>query len=530
MLKGLLILLSLFLLMKVEARDTSNPYYDAVFLGEKNTQVYHGPLSPMVQRNEHLAQQLFFEDMWKEKHFFEITSPQFEEVNTIWFDELPAMSSCPNYYLKENIEYIRYLYRLISISYLFESLKEHARVAYSFGIDDKVCSLDWNKVFGQCKPKSLDMKSFVRRSKSRYLIDYDLLSSPQLNSSQRNEWLKNKTKALKKVPSGSIVDYRLKSFCEAKGCGDLSKAELKAALDESCKQDRLHIQKFCSEQDELYGLSHIRIPRELLSQSNVMRVINEGGFAQNCLNRYANLFRHREMKYEWLEGLFPHIKDQIEKEERKYKQGEVFLPGALKEFDDRGLAEFLFVTPTPTPAPTPVPTPKPTPKPVVAKVEPKPTPMPTPVPTPKPTPIPTPIPKPSEFELARLKLVKNKLDESKVNMPAFSQEFNFPDQVLKAVSVPLKDFQTREALEDLKRYDKLGTKQQPVRLLFLKLLIDQEEHKGLWNIISVLGDTFYVINDLEKKKIPVVVQIKNDASTGHIWQLVIVSERAFLKK
>ncbi len=528
MIKKSFLFLSLTFLLTAGAKEESNPYYDAVFLGEKKMGHYKGPLSPEVKINSHTATQMFLDDIYKKQYFYDITSPQLEEVQKIWFEDFPSMSSCPNYYLKSNIDYIRYLYRLITISYLFESLKEHARVAYSMGMDDKVCTLDWDKVFGQCKPVSKDMKAFVRRSKSRYLLDYQLLSTPQLSSSQRKAWLSEKERELKGTPENSIFNFRLKNYCAEKGCGSLDESDLRASLKNACQNDRMLVHQLCSEKDDLFGLSYYDLPRKVLSQSNVMRVINEGGFAKNCLDRYAVLFRNKEVHYPWLDGLFPQIYGQIKAENRKYQQGEVFLPGALKEFDDRGLTEFLFVTPTPTPIATPVPTPKPKPV-IVAKATPAPTPKPTPIPTPKPTPKPTPVPKPSEFELARIKLVKNGLKQSRVDMPKFSDEFNFPEQVLKAVSVPLRDFQTREALQDLKRYDKLGSKRQPVRLLFLKLLIDQEEHKGLWNIISVLGNTFYVINDLERKKVPVVVKLENDASTNHIWQLTIVKESTFLE-
>lgn len=114
-------------------------------------------------------------------------------------------------------------------------------------------------------------------------------------------------------------------------------------------------------------------------------------------------------------------------------------------------------------------------------------------------------------------------------MIAFQDELAFSEQMLKAIQAPLRDFQKQSVLRDFKRYDKLGSKGQPVRLLFLKLLIDQEAHKGLWNIIGILGDTFYVINDLERKSIPVVVQLQNNKSTGHRWQITILSETEFLK-
>ena len=129
-----------------------------------------------------------------------------------------------------------------------------------------------------------------------------------------------------------------------------------------------------------------------------------------------------------------------------------------------------------------------------------------------------------------MRLIKEKLEKSDVNMEVFKDEFTFSSQKLDAIAAPLQDFQKQAVLRDFKRYDKLGTKRQPVRLLFLKLLIDQESHKGLWNIINVLGDTFYVVNDLEKKSIPVVVKLHNDRSTGFKWQLTIISETEYLKK
>ena len=149
---------------------------------------------------------------------------------------------------------------------------------------------------------------------------------------------------------------------------------------------------------------------------------------------------------------------------------------------------------------------------------------------PKPTPKPTPKPELSEFEKAVTKLVRFQLKESDVDMEKFSTEYPHIKRLVKAISGPLKDYQTRKALNDMKKYDKLGSKAQPVRLLFLKLLIDQESHTGLWNIVSVLGDKFYVINDLDKKKFPVVIKLHNSAATDNRWQVTIVSERDFIKK
>jgi len=506
----------------------SNRYYDSVFLGEKDFESYQGPLDPAVIFQEHLATFTFLDQVFEDSYILDNVQDGIQDWEKTWFSELPAMSSCPNFFLNENIDYIRYLYRLISISYLFESTKEHAAYSKMLGFKDNVCTLSWDEVFGKCQPQGVDMKNFVRRAKYRYLQNFDPAKKGVMSNNQANEWVSKLRKQLK-GSSDSIVNFRLKNWCLNKeNCSDFSLSELRSGIKEICRKDRELIGLFCSEKDRLYGVSFSGVPRELLIKSNVMRVINDGGFATSCLTRYSSLFRKKETRYDWLYGLFPLVKKNLVEEKNEYVQGDIFLPGALKEFDDRGLAEFLFVAPKATPAPTPIPTPKPTPVPTAAPIA---TALATPVPTPKPTPIvtPTPAPAPSQFELALSRLRNQKLKSSDVNMAIFKNEFSFPERVLKAIEAPIKDFQTREALSDMKTYDKLGSKAQPVRLLFLKLMIDKESHVGLWNIVSVLGDKFYVINDLEKKYIPVVIHLHNDSSTQGKWQISVVRESEFIK-
>lgn len=251
----------LLLGISAQAKDDSNSYYDAVFLGEKDAGQYEGPVNSLVSFDEHLATKTFLDDLFEEDFFLDLSSPAVGVLKESWFNELPGMSSCPNYYLKDNIEYIRYLYRLITISYLFESLKEHAKVAYSFGIDNKVCTLDWKDVFGKCSPETLDMKTFVRRTRSRYLIGYDVLQNPQFKSIQKRSWISEKRDLVSDNSLETIVDYRLRKYCEKNGCKDLDEAGLFKFLKNTCVQDKEHIQTFCSEKDSLFGISETSIPR-----------------------------------------------------------------------------------------------------------------------------------------------------------------------------------------------------------------------------------------------------------------------------
>ena len=55
-------------------------------------------------------------------------------------------------------------------------------------------------------------------------------------------------------------------------------------------------------------------------------------------------------------------------------------------------------------------------------------------------------------------------------------------------------------------------------------MIDLQQHNGLWNIISVLGERFYVSNEIDAsfKPKPEYVQLMNNEQTGRQWQLYII--------
>ena len=76
----------------------------------------------------------------------------------------------------------------------------------------------------------------------------------------------------------------------------------------------------------------------------------------------------------------------------------------------------------------------------------------------------------------------------------------------------------------MKKFDLLGERGAPMRLLFLKYLIDNDYHQGLYNILAVIGDTFYVRNDIDKEEIPYLVKLKNDVSTNNRWQFFIMRD------
>ena len=106
-------------------------------------------------------------------------------------------------------------------------------------------------------------------------------------------------------------------------------------------------------------------------------------------------------------------------------------------------------------------------------------------------------------------------------MKLFKDDFVFTPKMLEVLEEPLKDYETRQALEDMKVFDKLGTQKEPVRLTFIKYFIDRNSHQGLYNIIAILGKSFWVKNDIDNRSRPTYVELKNDQSTENKWVLVI---------
>jgi hypothetical protein len=128
----------------------------------------------------------------------------------------------------------------------------------------------------------------------------------------------------------------------------------------------------------------------------------------------------------------------------------------------------------------------------------------------------------SEFEAAVKKRDDEHLAKVELNMEKFQTDYEFTTKMISDLALPLRKFQARNVLHSMKTVDKLGTKEVPVSIKFIKFFIDTENHQGLYNIISELGNSFYVENDLKNQKVPVLVELNNDSSTKNKWQLSIL--------
>lgn len=515
----------------LQSLASQDKLYQDLNLGEKPAPQYAGPLSPAGKFDSLTGEFTFLDKVHEHQYLEDHLTRELFDLADSWFHEFPLGAACSNFYLNQNIDYIRYLFRLITMSYIFESMKATNVALHQLGFDRNACSLSWHQTFSKCGPRSDEMKKFVKRVQYRFLDDMDRSQYIRLSEPKKKKWMSSLESEYQKKSSSNIARARVIGQClkEDRNCEELKSQAVRQIMEKSCEEDRQKIQQICSENDELYGLSYVDDLVELISQSNAINVIDSGGYGKNCLERFVRLFQRKETKNLYLKSVFPVIKKDLKRKEKRYAQGSLFLPGALKEFDDKGLSDFLF-RPEPKPEPEPVvivkkpepeskPKPKPKPKPVV-KPEPKPEPIVV-------EPLPDPEPEPSEFARAYQELVSTEASKVPMDMDAFKDDFIFSERMTKALQGPLEDYQTRAALTDMKKFDLIGSKEEPMRLMFLKYLIDNNMHQGLFNITAVLGEEFYVVNDIDGASEAVAVELKNNEQTNYRWKMTLLREDVY---
>lgn len=528
------ITLSLFIPMVTFSKETAelsendflDNYYNKLFTGEKRLNNYHGPRDPSSFFNEARGELLLLDDQFSNHFFDKQIQTEVFDLHSFWIDKVVDKSACPDVALGENLDYIRYLYRLLTISYLFESLKINNKISSELGFEKKQCSLSFDEVFGKCTPVTEDMKKFKERIQGKFLNEFSKYNVEKLNKKETLDWLSRFKKSTSLTVDSAYAGLHDWCHQEGRNCRSLSLNDIKKALGNICDQNRLIIQNLCSEKDDLQGASYLENATELIQSSNAFNLINLNGMGEDCLHRYVKVFTPKEFRYDFLSHQLPLIYSHLTHGHQSYLQGELFLPGALKEFDIKGLSDFLIALRPPPKKisinivplkKNPIKISLPEKIPFVVK----------PVEVLKPEVIPMKITEPfvvklSEFEKSVLLVDDKKNKNIYLDMEKFKNDFDFSSELTSELLLPISRFQTRAALNDMKIYDSLGSISAPVGLIFLKYLIDTENHQGLFNMTTILGEKFYVVNDIEKKERAIYIYLLNDASTKNKWQIILM--------
>ena len=496
------------------------------FLGEKEERVYKGPSLddyPYPSNIQSPGKGDFFLDGFYQNNFtFHSISEEVLALRTFWRHDFLVNSSCPLADFKKNESYLRYLFRLVSISYLYESLKIH----YGYGkkIRDKnnSCEINPKKVFLNCSPKSDEMNRFVGRIQNlnRRAGRYKIFKKKVIKK------LLNVISDVKKRDGTlGVLQSTHKLWCRKKTegvCKKLDYKGMKQVLDWGCKSIREDIEIICSERDSLFGLHNIKEMELLLEFSHVLGKVDQGGFRRKCLKRFIEVFRGQEFSNDHLSMSASMILENLRNKESRYLQGELFLYGSLQNFEKKGLGDFLIKS-------SPLKNKKndggikPPQKAVIkafSKITPK------------------KVKKESGSKKTKLKelkidgsqfkktsyvLKKTGMERIPLNMKKFKNDFIFNEDVSLRLKVQFADFENFLFIKKLKNERGFGSKKLPVLLLYLKFLIEHKRHLGLYNITNVLGNRFYVLNDLDDEEKPELIELRNDEKTNWHWQIFLLN-------
>ncbi len=515
MVHTLLVFFIAFSFWPATGQGKTDRFFVEGYLGEKNLPAYSERWQPLIFQDPYLGQIQFLDEKFLHEYFQDYIFREERDYSFFLRSELQGGAMCSNEDLGVHFDDIRFSYRLISLSYLLEGqwhlnqMAERLKLKKTCGFD----ILEWAKT---CKPHSVEMKKFIGR-----LVTYKPRYTDRLSPSYD---LKNWMSAFRKGEFESYSQFRVRDVC-GPYCNE---DRLQESFQMACGENLQVMNLICNEQDDIMGLSSQRDAYFLLGQSNIINTFNKKGEAMGCLRRFSEVLSHREVAYPGLKSLFPPLYSMLRtKHKERFLQGRVFFFGAGKEFEEKGLTDLyveeqpLVVVKVTEPVKVVV---KKKEAPVAAiKFEPKALEKKNEGPqTPSIVEIRT--PQKSAFLQASEIRTQGNLSRVEVDMLKLKYDYIFTLNMMNNLTKRLKTFMKREALVEMMTYDKLGTSEGPVPLLFLKFMIDMEEHQGLWNLISVVGDKFYVSNEIDADFTPKpeLIQLLNNDSTGHRWQIVVL--------
>lgn len=503
------------------AHAVHNPAY----YGQKDFDEFYGSRDLYYSVDPYHGNVQFEENSIFKSYFDYLISSELKEHGDFFQGPFQSSLSCPHWEMDKMYEHLRFANRVIALSYIYESIRLQKITGKKLG-DNKVCSIDWNKILKQCKPVSKDMNLFVKSAS--HIIKNERESFIDVSHSikkYQSQWQEN----YNKNKFTDISHYRVKLYCQEEYCNKRidSKTAIKI-MNKSCESDTQKFIRICSEIDQLYGMSEIQEAYALLVNSDILTMYNSEGHAAGCLRRFKQQTRSKEVKNNLLKTIFPIVYEHMLKDQERFLQGSIFFAGTLKQFVDKGLDTIYRTEPV---------------KKVVKKVEKK-----VVVKSvkkedkvefidrrekkkkkkkkkivvkkkPKKK-----APKKSSFLLAVEMQQQLDMERVKVDMLRFKYDFLFSIPLKKLLDKNLEVYTTRKGLEQMKKYDNLGSPSGPMPLMFLKYLIETDKHQSLYNILIVVGEQFYVNNDIDKLANTQFdyIELRNDETTNNRWQINVL--------
>lgn len=417
---------------------------------------------------------------------------------------------CPDGEYKKHKDYLLFLSRLMAFHHLFNNIRDNEQVAKNFGTN--TCSYNWTDVISSCKPQSKEMQFFIK-SLSHFKNEF----SPKLSvfekagKKERKNWIKNLNNKL----GNSITHLRLR------GLNNISdESSLVNALKKTCAKDLESLKLICSEQDRYFGYSYsASLFNSVLYSGGLSRIPDE--YQYGCLRRFVEENSDNEKKNLDFQKVF-YASFNSEEVQPIYQYA------FLKEIQDKGLKDVFSGVQSKAPVivekeePVTISSSKPKFEKIEIKQATKQKPK-----VRKKVYIAKPLkpkkPSKSTFYIAAKFRRDNNLSEYKLDMFKFKNDYIFTENQKNKIAFQINKFIRYKALEEMKKKDRLGTNKAPFPLTFIKFLVDENMHQGLFNIINVIGEEFYVLNNIDRNiKQTELIKLENNQQTQNKWQISIL--------
>lgn len=448
-----------------------------------------------------------------DQNLFPIQDPMYQ------WQEIFKKSKCTDYQFEQSFNYIKFLFNLSRVTINYEILLDLRENTKNLGLHR--CNVDFSQLNDSCRPKSSDMKKFLSRLRGYFA------SKSKNELSNYNKIQNFNIKSLTSIPEVDIFSPLMLSL--KKSCAESNKCSNKGdyisqVISKKCDLRKAEYVDACSENDSMFHQIVSKEMVNLIKRSSAINYINKFGAGSECVERFFEEYVEKR----WLSSdirkddfVIRSVMRSVVKLNIPYLQGRLFVLGSLKEFDELGVGNDIFKEIKVAEKKIELPeiktikkmikkTPKSTRKVIKSAIliEKK----------PKVT-----VKRASALHQAAKEIISSGEKVIALDMEHFKKDYIFSNEVLTKLHGPLLNFQKRDSLGEMKKFDQLGEKKAPMPLLFIKYLIDNDYHQGLYNIQAVLGSDFYIKNDLEKGDSNLYrVGIKNDESTNYVWQLYLI--------
>jgi hypothetical protein len=471
-------------------------------MGEKKTTDYFGVNHHIIDFNNKYDAIVFEDELLKTTIMMNAITPLY----TDWQRQLYEFNQgieCSDEEYRKQILMIKEMIQTLKMSYLLESL--FALDHQSELLNIKSTCWDVKKIERVCSSNNKQIQSIVKFIQSTSMFSKNHIGKDHSYKSYYGSLKEDLKKNLHHSFLLSRINHRPTSSVD----------EISDILPQLCHEDWQMLEKVCHGNDSFYALT--QQPQFIYQLKNADLFLNLQHISPACLQKMSLNYEQKEIKNNFWTQSLPFLIQEISAHGIS-SLGRVFQMTFLQSFKPI-VSEKKIIVQKELPKKKIHLTVKTNQKILVKKVPEKAS---------------APIIKVEEkllepeYILKRDKIFKKSYNDLLssgnqfvlLDRLAFKYDYVFSPEQLKLLKINLVNFSSFEAIKEMKERDYMGSYQSPIPLSFLKYLIDSGNYTGIYNLINILGENFWVQNNFDLPHDKVFIRIFYDEKI-HDWEIML---------